>query len=269
MRKVGERSVNLKSDGSEIKIPIYQKGHDVSKVVDENGEPLVVWHGQASTNYVKEFDAKSTFFTENKAVAEEYGDKFRHPLDESDKAIPVFLNIKTPHIYDAEGREYKNVNGGNFLDFDDFLYTHQEYEKEGWYWDYQVGEENITIPENVLNEYHKLSTSKTVRTYVSEKIGKDNDGVIVRNVLDPASGKVTDATQLITDYVANTPNQIKHIDNRDGEYTGPNIYHNLKTKSPSSVYEIKTALENILRDYYSFRRNLGLGIPKKYELKHS
>ena len=205
--------------------------NNVSKVVDENGEPLIVWHGQASTNYVKEFDAKSTFFTENKAVAEKYGDKFRHPLDESDKAIPVFLNIKTPHIYDAEGREYKNVNGGNFLDFDDFLSTHQEYQKEGWYWDYQVGEENIIIPENVLNEYHKLSTSKTVRTYVSEKIGKDNDGVIVRNVLDPASGKVTDTTPLITDYVANTPNQIKHIDNRDGEYTGPNIYHNVTLKS--------------------------------------
>lgn len=212
--------------GEKDALPEYERS-EVSKVVDENGEPLVVWHGQSSTNYVKDFDAKSTFFTENKSAAEEYGDKFRHPLDESDKAIPVFLNIKNPHIYDAEGREYKNVNGGNFLDFDDFLFTHPEYQKEGWYWDYQLGEENITIPENVLNEYHKLSTSKTARTYVSEKIGKDNDGVIIRNVLDPASGKITDTTPLVTDYVANTPSQIKHVENL-GTFNpnDPNIYHN-------------------------------------------
>ena len=46
--KVGEREVTKKSDGSKINIPIYQKGESVSKVVDENGEPLVVWHSGMS-----------------------------------------------------------------------------------------------------------------------------------------------------------------------------------------------------------------------------
>lgn len=45
MTKIGERDATLKTDGSHIKIPIFQKGEGVSKVVDENGEPLVVWHG--------------------------------------------------------------------------------------------------------------------------------------------------------------------------------------------------------------------------------
>ena len=48
MTKVGKREATLKSDGSTIKIPIYQKGEGVSKVVDENGEPLVVYHGSKS-----------------------------------------------------------------------------------------------------------------------------------------------------------------------------------------------------------------------------
>ena len=46
--KVGEREVTKKSDGSKVNIPIYQKGESVSKVVDENGEPLVVWHSGMS-----------------------------------------------------------------------------------------------------------------------------------------------------------------------------------------------------------------------------
>lgn len=46
--KVGEREVTKKSDGSKVNIPIYQKGESTSKVVDENGEPLVVWHSGMS-----------------------------------------------------------------------------------------------------------------------------------------------------------------------------------------------------------------------------
>lgn len=59
MNKVGEREVSLKSNGSSIKIPIYQKGVDVSKVIDENGEPLVVWHTNSSIedeSRIEEFD---------------------------------------------------------------------------------------------------------------------------------------------------------------------------------------------------------------------
>ena len=41
MVKVGERKVTLKSNGNETNIPIYRKGSDISKTVDENGEPLV------------------------------------------------------------------------------------------------------------------------------------------------------------------------------------------------------------------------------------
>ena len=49
--KVGEREVTKKSDGSKVNIPIYQKGESVSKVVDENGEPLVVYHGTSSAPF--------------------------------------------------------------------------------------------------------------------------------------------------------------------------------------------------------------------------
>ena len=152
----------------------------------------------------------------------------------------MFLNIKHPHIFDAKGREYKNINDGNFITFDSFLNLHPEYENEEWYWDYQVGDEFVKIPDNVLNDYYKLSTSKTVRTYVMENIGNRNDGVIVENVLDPADGRTKDAVP-ITDYVPNTSNQVKSIDNQ-GTFstTDNNINRNRQEqKAPPSDLGLK------------------------------
>lgn len=44
LKKVGEREVKDRQ-GNPLSIPIYQKGNSISKVIDENGEPLLVYHG--------------------------------------------------------------------------------------------------------------------------------------------------------------------------------------------------------------------------------
>lgn len=51
--KVGERRVSKKTTGEKIMIPIWEKGN-VSKVVDENGEPLIVYHGTRTSNNIIE-----------------------------------------------------------------------------------------------------------------------------------------------------------------------------------------------------------------------
>ena len=205
---------------------------NVSKVVDKNGEPLLVWHG-SSANYISEFSERS-FFTENKEVATEYGLKFLFP-GQTPSVYPVFLSIKNPHVYDAEGRSYKNINGGNFLTFDDFLNQHPEYEKEDWYWRYQTYSEpeEYNIPEEVLKEYDGLSTSKTARTYTRDILGKENDGVIINNLIDPASGK--EVGDVINDYIPLYPNQIKSATNNSGEYSvnNPSIYSDISTIADS------------------------------------
>lgn len=83
LKKVGERQVKDRQ-GNSILIPIYQKGKGVSKVVDENGEPLVVYH--SSTESFEEFkhnikdntkarDSKNMFFfSSNKTVSSWYTD---------------------------------------------------------------------------------------------------------------------------------------------------------------------------------------------------
>ena len=78
------------------------KPENVSKVVDENGEPLVVYHGTESDFY--EFKhgkaigsgdkfgylGEAFYATNDESVAETYGDR----------VIPIFLNLKNPYTVD-------------------------------------------------------------------------------------------------------------------------------------------------------------------------
>ena len=105
MHKVGERSALLKSDGSEIKIPIYQKGHNVSKVVDENGEPKVMLRTDGAGKAIMgRGDGGAFFATDNLLVAGSYAS------DEAD-LYKGFVNLKNPYIVKGESHgfffEYK------------------------------------------------------------------------------------------------------------------------------------------------------------------
>ena len=100
MQKIGERTATKKSDNSTINIPIYQKGEGVSKVIDENGEPRVVYAGYRDENFYI-FDTKrkgiigqtmgqGSYFSPRKQTAEQY--TFGQP----NKIKEVFLNIRNP-----------------------------------------------------------------------------------------------------------------------------------------------------------------------------
>ena len=140
MTKVGEREATLKSDGSTIKIPIYQKGEGVSKVVDENGEPLVVYSGRPTkgttifnlnskrnrttlTSLVK----KGIYFTKDKEIAEKYSGSsaYENEIDKDimkygfaddggafsiskEEFLDIYPNV-TPEYYDKMVERYNQV----------------------------------------------------------------------------------------------------------------------------------------------------------------
>ena len=85
---------------------------DVSQVVDENGEPLVVYHGTENggfTVFDKDLIASEGgfYFNDRKAVADEYAaaPDGHEPLGES-KVYSVFLNMRNPYIKDFKGERY-------------------------------------------------------------------------------------------------------------------------------------------------------------------
>lgn len=99
---------------------------EVSKVVDENGEPLVVWHG--SESLFSEFQTrerkhdigvygKGFYFTSNKNTADNYGN---HTY-----LYPVFLNIKEPYSAQEDFLD-------NFGNFDSVAEAIEHYKKEGF-----------------------------------------------------------------------------------------------------------------------------------------
>lgn len=79
---------------------------NVSKVVDKNGEPLVVYHGTGIPNKIEEFKSKNNkiWFTD-KSTAQAYANfdqdmRDEVGLDSSNNIYPVFLSIKNPKYFD-------------------------------------------------------------------------------------------------------------------------------------------------------------------------
>ena len=96
-------SGNIKSSDIEASyIPAYSP--DVSKVVDENGEPLVVYHGTRSgfstVDFNKSDDKIGFFATSSDDTADTYGIK---------NVKKLFFNIRNPYIIDGFGQAWNNL----------------------------------------------------------------------------------------------------------------------------------------------------------------
>lgn len=106
-QKFGDWETAYLTAGLNFKHPTWK---NVSKVVDNGGRPLLVYHG--TNNSFSKFDSKfygttngrspanvsGAFFTDNKKVAKSYGKN----------VSPYFIIIKNPIILDAQGRDYSN-----------------------------------------------------------------------------------------------------------------------------------------------------------------
>ena len=103
IQKAGIESNPLLSDFKDKRLfSILQTNS--SKVVDENGEPLVVYHGSHETFY--EFNRwgdgfinSGHFFSSDKRNASGYGEKI----------YDVYLNLRTPLMVDAQGANFSSI----------------------------------------------------------------------------------------------------------------------------------------------------------------
>ena len=105
---------------------------DASKVVDKNGEPLVVYHGTLSKSIERfrkdmigsrySYDESGFFFTDKESIAKDYS---ASEFDSTVKGdiIPVFLNIRKPIMADNRwavknglGNALKNMDSIEFWD---------------------------------------------------------------------------------------------------------------------------------------------------------
>uniref|UniRef100_UPI0040571F8D ADP-ribosyltransferase-containing protein n=1 Tax=Alistipes sp. TaxID=1872444 RepID=UPI0040571F8D len=170
-------------------IPLLQT--NASKIVDANGEPLVVYHGTPNefTIFDKPKQGTSTdrgiwgngfYFTSDRTYAGIY--ESRH--GKNGQTLSLFLNIKNPLIVDTadinnEGKKlFTALNNKYFTD--------------------DVFEDAANVDENMRIANRQMT---------DELIGSGYDGVVI------TYGRATD------EYVAFEPNQIKSATENDGRFS--------------------------------------------------
>lgn len=202
-----------------------------SKVVDDNGEPKIVYHGTTATRqgyyHFTEFHisgeneySSGSYFSDKTNVAAvyaDYKDSILHFTGENSfddgRLYAVFLNIREPLVVDAEGRNWLDVYGDNI---DIWEVTDNE---TGDVIDVIEGSENIEAwkashPEldedSYSIDFYDLdeSNSRTTTDVVAQTIREGgHDGVVFNNIVDGGE----DASNVYV--VISKPSQIKSIDN--------------------------------------------------------
>lgn len=213
----------------------------VSKIVDENGEPLIVYHGTTEKNiteFNKElfgsrhdlkgfgFQKSAFFFSEDYSLARE-----TYAVDPESigngyenlsfgKVYPCFLNMRNPKLYTQKGLQ----------------------EVESIYGNYIKTEENL----------------QDAFVNANSQIEEDTDGLLMTVKDFDQSDNVFDNISMVSvqkQYVVFEPNQIKSIDN-EGAFSDKtnNIYHQAKSQrkkiNNSAQLGETSTIANLLKEVY-------------------
>ena len=173
---------------------------NASKVVDENGEPMVVWHGRSTefnTFEKKEgvrfimgledkVKAEGFFFSPDKGLAEEFASNSSRHRGGKANVVPCFLNIRRPMDLTGEDydRIYEDVTG----------------------WEYMVGMDTQDNLWGIMDEEGMADKIKE----------KGYDGAIFVEEVDDSY----EPTKI--SYCALDANQIKSAENNNGDFSSGN-----------------------------------------------
>jgi hypothetical protein len=106
------------SNRAQTKTPEFRKWFGDSKIVDENGEPLVVYHG-TSRKFKKFKTANGAFFTPDESWATYHAGRSWEDRDgkgEQD-VMPVYLKIENPLILDGKEKDIDAAYIDNYASF--------------------------------------------------------------------------------------------------------------------------------------------------------
>jgi hypothetical protein len=216
--------------------PYFKKWFGKSKVVDENGEPLVVYHGTPGKLEGNFFDPnrlgsstgakdakKGFYFSDSPLTAEAYmGENYKYTpqegqrleqLTKRNEALQSELeNIRSTYSSPSDAvlasRKLRNEYSQNLAEMrsiDDNVKT----QKSGTSLDVYLSMKDPLTFDFKRNGYDEATTSRII----SEALNNGNDGVIFKNMMDdPEGGRVSDI------YVAFSPEQIKSATGNRGTF---------------------------------------------------
>ena len=213
-----------------------------SKVVDKNGEPLVVYHGTPNAGFdtfTWDFD-KQTDFDSKTGIGHNYGKAFFFTSD-YEKAVGYSYRLKNDSefmsIYNAKQELSKEAaNAFNEGDTEKYNNLRQQIKYLREKLDFFYNREGILllgseVKSTVLSIKNPLIVDangeyffNVYDQYFTEARKNNNDGIIVKDVIDNPRGKA----RPMNVYIAFSPNQIKSATDNNGEFS---------TESDSILYQ--------------------------------
>ena len=242
---------------------------NASKVVDENGEPLVVYHGTRHSGFSvfddtegdKQSDAPegTSWFSSNYNVARSYSgtyDNAAYELEEDEERgepgnFACFLNIRNPNVENFEGANWQGEAWGKFRievndgdgNFAETVYTEDwkslfDSKEDAERYAEEHGIENYEIKANPWIGY---STNEVAR--MAKEDGAD--GVVVENVID-YGGYFEDEESTV--YVTFSPTQIKSATDNVGTFDAENPDIRYRMRNAGTAYDPRLGVISIDAD---------------------
>jgi hypothetical protein len=184
----GEVSGSGEAGTRQIDTPQFKKWFGNSKVVDKNGNPLVVKHGTTSGDVNFKERERGIFFTDNDTVSNEYAQPTFFRGGKAGAVVPAYLSIQNPLVIDALGKR----------------------------------NDNIPVPWSEWNPkvFGNLpKTAVSIEDAFKYAIEHGHDGLIVKNVVDTANP--TDKAKSNV-YAVKSPSQIKSAIGNNGDFNPEN-----------------------------------------------
>ena len=263
---------------------------NASKVVDENGEPLVVYHGSKNNEFTV-FDSsknkrgvKGFYFTNSPSMGKGYGN-----------IREFFLNIRDSYTIDAKGNNWNNLPlkisdiSKNKLDS---IRLHKnsmllalkdgEIEEDTYnFWNdryYKYLDIYNTLGNSIIDKIKKIFIIKRLNHFSSEgdilkstrelesvlEYDTDNVNIIINNVMDYGSVANTDSimaffrNELANDYIITNPNNVKSATFNTGDFSTTNDdirYRIVPTVEQAKMDETAKAMR---KEAQAFLDNFGI-----------
>ncbi|MBR0096433.1 MAG: hypothetical protein IJP88_04585, partial [Synergistaceae bacterium] len=221
---------------------------EASKVVDKDGQPLVVWHGTEQGGFSEfrtggKLVAKGTgaWFTSNRENAstysgvlnslETYNRDGRIYAKAGASNYPVYLNIRNPYVVDGAGRPWSNL--GDLHIYDEETGTVITKKNDNTYF-INKGDAYDYIEAELGDKYHdrysirgnEVSTNKITADVRNGKYGDNYDGVIFKNIVDFGGTGYNGVSDV---FVVFNPEQIKSAYSNSGAFNpnDPNIFNQI------------------------------------------
>lgn len=217
----------------------------VSKVVDKNGEPMVVYHGTDTGGFTRFMDTGGQargdlgiFTTSNRAMAQTYVKRGRaadmdfgqvtdedvgsqRPADGMSGIYASFLNIRDVYESDFEGATWSGERLGQYSAIDANGETIYSEDGRAYFEEYEDAQALISGKPGASVEGaadHYETTDQVVR----EARQNGNDGAIIYNVIDDGGGAGPYAGEPSDVFVAFDPASIKSADQNIGTFDPAN-----------------------------------------------